>query len=236
MWLYVYLRQPPLKLNSWVRFVIGDGSYLYYLTVLMLFYCVFTFLPFMRKKAVLIICEAVTAVSCLWFSEILPISPYLNPLNWIGFFALGIHLANREPIDMRKGRVLLFGSVTWLLCIGLVTFQVLKGISGYYFGGLRAITSWVGAASVALLGVQLDKGKKSKLLGNIGENSLFIYLWHMPVAGIVANVFSRGALQYFTLLRPVIVLGIVFLANQLAHVLFSKMKISKLGFLIGIGR
>lgn len=103
VWLYVYLRKPPLTLENWARFVIGDGSYLYYLTMLMLFYAVFTFLPFMRTKAALLVCQIITAISCLWFYQIGNLSPYLNPLNWIGFFALGMMMASRKEESVHRG-------------------------------------------------------------------------------------------------------------------------------------
>lgn len=50
----------------------------------------------------------------------------------------------------------------------------------------------------------------SKKLLFLGKYSFIIYLIHMPVAGLVSNIFSRSnILLYFVLLQPIIVLIIV---------------------------
>ena len=240
VWLYVYLRKPPLTLSSWANFLIGNGSYLYYLTILMLFYVIFSFLPFMRTNAALLVCEAVTAISCIWRYQIGDMTPYLNPLNWIGFFALGMHIAlYRETFSRLFARVYKLRWIVYLLCLVALVMQILRRDGGFYWGGFRAIVSWLGAGSMALLGITLSRTKQFPFVGllqSIGEKSLFIYLWHMPVAGITANLLSRGVLQPLVLLRPLIVLVIVFAAYQIARLLLKKMKLMKWGFLIGIGQ
>ena len=61
---------PPLSVSSWINFVLGNGSYCYYLTMLMVFYLVFTFLPFMRTNIAFIVCEIVTVASTIfWLSD-----------------------------------------------------------------------------------------------------------------------------------------------------------------------
>jgi peptidoglycan/LPS O-acetylase OafA/YrhL len=72
------------------------------------------------------------------------------------------------------------------------------------------------------------------LLRNAGENSFFIYIWHMPIAGIVARLMSIGPLQYLTLLRPFVVLVVVMAAGQLATLLLKKLELQKCAFLIGL--
>ena len=134
---------------------------------------------------------------------------------------------------------MLFSCATWVLCAGLITIQLIRKDGGYYFGGLRAITSWAGAASVAMLGICLSGSKETKLmklLGYVGKNSFFVYIWHMPIAGIVARLASIGPLQYTVLLRPFVVLAVVMVAYKIAEVLLRKLKLGKLGFLMGINR
>lgn len=58
----------------------------------MVFYLVFTFLPFMRTNIAFIVCEIVTVASTISGYQIGELSPYLNVLNWIGYFALGMQI------------------------------------------------------------------------------------------------------------------------------------------------
>ena len=39
---YVHLRKPPFSIVELIRFLLGNGSYLYYLTILFAFYFLFT--------------------------------------------------------------------------------------------------------------------------------------------------------------------------------------------------
>ena len=92
VYLYVHLRKPPLSLGEWANFIVGNGSYCYYLTILMLLYLIFTWLPFMRTNIAFIICEILTVFSTIWFWRVGQLSPYLYILNWIGYFVLGMQL------------------------------------------------------------------------------------------------------------------------------------------------
>lgn len=72
------------------------------------------------------------------------------------------------------------------------------------------------------------------VLRKSGDFSLFVYIWHMPVAGIIANVFSRGHLTFLVILRPFIVLTIVFVAMQLTSFVLKKFKWKKIGVIFGL--
>lgn len=117
VYLYVYLRKPPVTLLSWINFVVGNGSYLYYLTVLMMFYVIFFAFPFMCTEVAFIICELATAVSVLWFYNIGGVNPYLNPLNWIGYFTLGMQMRKHQNIpgdEEAKLRKMVKGCWKWV--------------------------------------------------------------------------------------------------------------------------
>lgn len=54
---------------------------------------------------------------------------------------------------------------------------------------------------------------KDTMLGRVvetfGKRSFCIYLLHMPIAGIIANLFNRTEkLSFLTIFRPLIVIGI----------------------------
>lgn len=216
VFLYVRLRKPPLTITAWFNFVIGNGSYCYYLTMLMLFYVLFVFVSFMQNEKILILCIAVTVVS-LFFCYNLGFSPYMNPLNWIGYFAGGMIIRKHE-IDFKVTPRLY--AVTVLIMSGLLIYQVYMHAGGY-FGGINVLTCWSGALVLLLTGKYMGSKKDynfvKKILKYSGEKSYFIYLWHMPVAGIIARIMNIKPLINFVLLRPLIILGIVLAAAYVAE-------------------
>ena len=76
VYLYVHLRKPPVSLVDMIGFILGSGSYLYYLTVLFAFYLLFS-IPFMRNQIVLIICILAGFVHTIFFPSSIPVS-FLN--------------------------------------------------------------------------------------------------------------------------------------------------------------
>lgn len=238
VWLYVYLRNPPLTLGSWFNFLVGNGSYLYYLTILIGFYVLFTVLPFMRTNVAWCVCEGITVISVLFFPYIGELSPYLNPLNWIGYFAFGMQIMHyRDNLISTMNRMVKWRGAVYALCVLLLAVQLWHGNGGSYWKGFNTVVCWTGAASVSLLGIGLSKAARvwpARVLERAGEESLFIYLWHMPFAGIAANLGSKGMLSYFCLVRPFAVFAVVLGAAVFASWLLKKLKLSGLCPLVGL--
>lgn len=207
VYLYVHLRKPPLSLADWGHFVIGDGSYLYYLTILFFFYFLYL-IPKMYSDKVNALLIFISFFCMSFFYDFFNFSPYLNIFNWIGYFSLGIIVQNNYDKFMivinkcQKYRYLIY-----LITFILMAYQILKGISGYYWGLLHVITSFFGIASIFFYGHKNSMNKISFL----GKKSLFFYLWHMPIASIVARIFNMNFLIYLMLLRPFIVAFITYL-------------------------
>lgn len=215
IYLYVYLRKSSLSLKSWFNYIIGNGSYCYYITMLFAIYVCFTIFRFLGKKNYLRILVIITAISTLSFSKLGIISPYLNILNWIGYFALG-KLVGIENFE-KYGKYIIENGLKYIcigIYIGLLIFQILHNSSGGYWGGINTIVAWCGAMLVVLCGLHLSKYDNKIILyiEQAGEQSLFIYLWHMPVAGIVRWLMNINSIMNLILLRPVIILGIMILS------------------------
>ena len=157
MYLYVYLGKPPVSLSGYAAFLLGNGSYLYYLTMLVCMYLVFAW-PVMRRKPVLYACVVITAVSSMFALNIPGFTPYLNIFNWIGYFALGI-LCGQE----RNGFERIFVSMIrweWLayaVTVTLIAVMVMQQRAGSYWGGICAVAAWSGALSVLLLSCRLKR-------------------------------------------------------------------------------
>lgn len=241
VYLYVYLRKPPVSISSWVNFMTGNGSYLYYLTVLMILYMVFIVFPFMRTEVALIICELVTAGSVLWFYNIGGVNPYLNPLNWIGYFAFGMQMSkHQEFFEVAEAKLTRFSGGGYILITIMLVWQIGQGESGGYWSGMNVIVTWLGAAMVGISGHILCRCQRIRqicmFVYNAGMESFFVYLWHMPVAGIVVRLMDRNLFREFTILRPFIVLIFVLGVDYLLGKIMSMLKLQNNKFLFGMGR
>ena len=232
VYLYVYLRKPPISFVSWINYIIGNGSYLYYMTVLLLFYLLFFFVKPLRSRVSLIICEAVTLVSILFFYDKIFISPYLNVFNWIGFFALGINIKENKKTFVKIFEFIKrFSGTVLLLYAVFVIYLLIFTNTGGYWGILSAPACIFGALCLAIIADFIAKKQwRTDFFCTIGDNSLFMYLWHMPIAGIVSKVMNIGFLSYGVIFRPVIVLAIMLLGLCIAQKVFAGNKTLSLMF------
>lgn len=210
VWLYVALRKGGLTFGNWFSFLIGEGSYLYYMTVLLLLYLLYIFL---RKKNVLVYLGIlVWVVSNIVISNVgwkLSFSPYLNVLTWQGWFLLGA-LIQRKQIQTSMGKVL---KKIWLPCLAagmaIIIWNCACGITITYWHRAYLLMELLLLPSIYYFAVLLV-GKS--LLMDIGEKSFSIYLLHMPIAGILANIMNRFPNGIFILARPVIAVLLTYAA------------------------
>lgn len=242
IYLYVCLRKPPITLKGYLNFVFGNGSYCYYLTVLMVLYVLFTFLPFMRKKLALIVCEGITVICAAYFYNMGGVNPYLNIFNWIGYFALGVQISENQEIWTRlKQRIVPKFSFWTILSSGLYTFvliyQLYNQKAGSYWNGINVIFCWIGAITFVLIAIMIEKSKDNilrRMIFRAGVDSFGIYIWHMPVAGIVARFMCCKPLNGLVLIRPIIVLLIMLTVFIVTKKIIFKMKLDKYLSFLGL--
>lgn len=229
VYLYVHLRKPPLTFAGLLNFLLGVGSYLYYLTVLCAFYLIF-YVSVMRKRAVLLICIIVGYAHTILIPNGLGnfINPYLNILNWIQYFAIGVFLHENKMMETVKFRSLLRILFPLLYFVIIVIFSI-DGLRIEYWSGWNPIISTIGAIAIFIMATYISNISYSDVLKSIGKSTLFIYLWHMPIAGIVTKLFGKKALLQFVLIRPIVVLLVVYLAmNLLDNILENRISIKRI--------
>ena len=235
VYLYVYLRKPPISLSSWFNFIIGNRSYTYYMTMLFTFFVVFSF-RVLTKNAVLLVSIGISLITVFLIPSALFPTPYLNPFNWIGYFALGILIRNnKERLMEHRNHVAHYGWIVIVAYVVLLTYQVLNENGGSYWQGVNVIVSWCGAACIFEIGFAIKRTSKRMKSGIsfFGRNTYFMYLWHMPIAGIIANLFNRG-IPNLVFVRPFLVYSIMAVAVAVLNRLIAHKP--KLGILFGVNR
>ena len=237
VYLYVVLRKGGLSFTTWLNFLLGNGSYLWFLTVLIMLYLAFYF--FKANTRFLLISIMVSIISNLMTSfGLLPISdlhisPYLFVFNWMVFFAIGLLMYKYELLKeiciFAKKNLLYLCSIFFVSIIGLAMFDTSLNYFVIYFLPLAFI------AMLLITGISyLLSFRNSTSLVWIGKESFSIYLLHMPVAGTISNLFNRFDIWWTTPLRPVIVLVITLICIMAYKRLIKIFKMERIGnILIG---
>ena len=230
IWLYVILRKGEIAFDSWFNFLIGNGSIFYFMTNLIIYFIIFAVLSYLKNKKAYIYMQSLIFITFL--SEIflilesnnisLFLTPYLNFMLFIGYFSLGQYFQNfnKKEITLNSNRIL-------LIFIILVAIFVPVRLSYWYNFIIIPLELGV-IISLYCLCTVMDKKLKTLLI-SLGKDSFAIFLWHIPIAGIIVNLTNRvDFLQYFVLIRPIIVcfiiwMGIVFLKRILKNkIMFAK--------------
>lgn len=214
VWGYVVIRKGGASFGGWFQFIVGNTSYLYYMTVLTILYLIYSIIH--KREIFVYIGFSVWIINYVMgtikgFRT--DISPYLNVITWSGWFFLGTVIQKKKL----QTKILYVTRKTWILC-GTFVF-------GYIFllcSKLQALSYWdilYPLIEIALLfaicyitSLVSKKINEESIITKIGKNSFSIYLLHMPVAGITANLMNRFYVgRYIYFFRPIIVLVITYL-------------------------
>lgn len=177
-----FVSRKTLDLLGLAQWLIGFYTYLYYLTIL--FICFFVF-HFIKTKDTLVLLIFVTAISILstyfglWESLLFypkNFPPYLNILNWIGFFALGIlckNNFNRWYFYLKKYRIMIIILfIALLLIFAGINIDKKHG----YFSLLAFPMEILGMMSI--LSLSTFKIFDNNMVKYISKISFTIYLYH----------------------------------------------------------
>lgn len=220
VYLYVYLRKGGLSVLGLIKYLLGVETYLYYLVVLFALYALCFFVR--HNTIVLYGYLGISVVSNLLtgLGYLERLNHYLNPLNFMIFFVIGILLGEYNLFEKllsfaKKGLVLTVPSY-----LAIVLLLAYNGIIVNYF--------WIFFLPIELLAILCVFGVAAALenaplwLADLGKTSFAIYLFHMPFAGIIANIFNRIDFWGLTVSRSIIVLAITYLAIKIIYVLIAK--------------
>lgn len=199
---YGVLNGQPGSLLGFGNWLLGNGSWLYYVTLHLFMLALFQ--PFWKSVPVLVGCVALNVLQLLHPFVPNPFgNEYLNPANWIGFFALGV-LLRRQGLRFSRGFVA--GAAAVLLVSGSIVYH--RWIYSY-FHILNALYSVSAFFVLFALGRKLAGTRLSQPIQLIGSDTYCIYLLHMFV---LLPIFRHLPLpQLKTLFSPVLGMAIMLL-------------------------
>lgn len=202
---YVSLRHGGSGVLAWAKFVIGVDTPFYYLTSLCILYLIY----FTQKRNTVFI--AVTAAvsvvmnlatSCFYDTLAQFVNPFLNPVNWMVYFAAGMLIAQKRDLEsigkqLYKKRFVLLGAAVLIFAAVLIWGDYLAYWKPYSLP-VFAVVFLLATAFCC----ETNGGATRGFWILAGEYSFAVYLLHSPVASIVLNLKNRLDLWPLTLAAP----------------------------------
>lgn len=231
VWLYQVVRKGGANLSGYAKFLLGNGSYLYFLTNLLLYFLVFYWIG-KRGKAVLPLCILAAGISYGglvaqvhgWNSFS---TPYLNPFNFLLYFAVGFLLGQKKKEGVFPSWLKRILPLALLLPLSPMTFS-------YWENELTPLWEFLFIFATLSLACICPLLLKQWMM-RLGKQSFAFYLLHMPFAGVVVNLCNRfSAAQHFTLLRPVMVCLAVGAGIWILKILSKRCNVNWVPPLLGI--
>ncbi len=220
-----------MSLKGYMNFILGWGSYFYYMTILLSFYIIFFFL---RNKNLLVISTItmiITLISIfiteLQVFDLMTQFRYLNIFNWIFFFSLGMLIAQRDLlntiiIECRNYSYIIFG----LFIIGIIASVKMFGNNVSYFHVFMIMVELLGCLSIFSL--SFNAGILNNPLRKIGKLSFSIYLLHMPLAGAINIIFSKVPALIGVIVKPVMVTLLMYLLIEVGQIFSRRIGVESL--------
>lgn len=193
------------NLETYLRWILGSGTWYYYVTMLLILYFIFT--KGYKKNWFLSINIVINIISIIALSylEWRPtgfITKYLIPTNWCGFFAIGC-LLRKYRLDIKF--FLNKSYIIYAAIITIITFMVnqILGIYSYFH-----IISFVFELSCGMVMLNIaDKLRNITILNRIGKNTLFIYLMHMQIVQPLCNRMPESF--FIVMIKPLVSLTVM---------------------------
>jgi len=204
-YLYRGLNGHGFGLLAYINWMLGNGTWYYFATLYVVMLALFK--PIWQRPRVLWGCVAANALILTGRAfgidpfDWLPFSEYLNPLNWFGFFALGILLR-------RNGLKLEQKAVPWCIAAFLLAFAYVYRFGIFqYFHIANALYSAFGFLVLFALGRKLASSRFVPLFREMGSTTYCVYLLHMPIVQAVSRKIPVTLFHH--LFIPVICMGVM---------------------------
>lgn len=217
-----------INLISFFKWIIGNGTYFYYMTVLMVCYILF----FIKRNFV-VYSAIILNLFSLFFTitgiinpiiNFLSITNYLNVFNWLGFFALGMLIKKSDPDKLYD----FFAKNKYFILLiynsALITLLFYSNVKTGYFSYLGVFYEFLGTA--AIFSLSTFEFLNFKIMHEISNCSFSIYLVHIMFIALVDDFLK---LHFVTrLFMPVVIVLLAFIIFNVADWICKKIHLHNL--------
>lgn len=207
----------PLSFQNWLLWIIGSRTLYYYIPMLLFCYALFncfdvsaSFCLFMTAMG--FVSLTLTGFGIIDFYDYTSFTTnYLNPLNWCGYFALGRYMRIRNGFRMLSdNRTICMLSL--LVLVVLILFPIEVRCEYWTMYGIAIAFVCIPATYLFCSSSLVNM----KFVRWIGAQTLFIYLYHIQIAGKIAAIVSTyGCLCLIAPLALLLLFG--YMAEVLAR-------------------
>lgn len=226
----------PVDVISYINYIIGNGSTLYFCTVLVLLRLIFSLCPSSRKgKTIFCTVWIVLNILSLFVTAggILPsdaesglnfyeyLNPYLNVCNWAGIFALGMTIAEYDMLNK-------ISATGWMVKSGVVVFSVVIIAVGafensYSYWSYMGVYTELAFFLIFYLLLEYINGKRIRnTLAVIGQNTLPLFLLHYPILALLFKLDWVRSNVLCMILGPLACVAVLMLGFFLVYRLASR--------------
>ena len=228
----------PCGLLEMLRWCIGHGTWLYYVTILLFYYVVFRAIKWRGTPYVMIAIWIVSNVLDVFELNLISnaIGDHLNAFSRIGFFAIGVLLGRFGILKWQPPRL-------WAKIVFPVT-AVGAGVLVVAFDETPVEVYLLRLFFVMLACVSLficSQGMSDcRLLQNVGQQTYLIYFLHMQLgiglAGKLIGLFSLPTIAKWGILvvQPVLVVSLVYTGIIVLDLILTKLRLEKYEWIIGM--
>ena len=243
------IRSQSFGIKSWINYLVGNGSYLYYCIVFMVIRLLLSLMPLKTRISrtvtasiligLTILSLELTAFGVLpnyistdvWFFEYL--SPYLNIFNWVGFVGAGMLAKEYGIIERING----FKPAIKVLLIVILLIPIIPGMldtSFGYFGKFSFVCESC-LLMIAIIITMMMSVLNASVIAPVGRNSFSIYLLHYPVLSLLCQVEVLKKSTFAGLIRPALCIIIIVTIFKLSEYILKKVKLEKILYtLVGV--
>jgi surface polysaccharide O-acyltransferase-like enzyme len=226
------------NLKEIMLWLLGFGTYLYFLTIYILLLCIFQILP--KKNGIQVILLICTLINVYLVAgnvgpysvlkstdvraELIYLLTYLNIFNWIGFFTLGLLLRKINLFESKKLWDFKYKIIINIFIISLLIYMILNEKSNTYWTNYSI---WIEMSFFVIL-FQVSKFLKDiRYIQEIGKVTMPIYLIHFLIEGFIFNKVLPESI-IMGLIRPLISVLVVYWLLQFGLYISKRMHLQRL--------
>lgn len=218
----------------YIYYMLGYGNWLYYVPI----YIIITFIfNYIILRPYLYVCMSITFISCIFTYYFIHsssiITPYQNPLNWFGFYAIGIYLKSKSLDKWSNNTLGVIFIVGVLLTLTIYLLLSLR-MKICYWNPFCVIFELLCIIIVANICSRLKYGV---FLEKLGKFSYLIYFLHMQfgifTVNQIMNLFNFSDTLIF-FIKPISVILVTLIYIELLIFIIQLIGLQKFKKYIGI--